>query len=145
MTDALDGFRVKQALTKALARLGTTNGHALPESHGNADPILHEVFVAYEGASYFDKRKKSAMKELQDSGMIDDADKVTAGNSAMLLNDVHYTLTLDVANPSNRLDAKKLRTELIKQGIDSGLIDQCIAKATTANAAPKKFRVSPNV
>lgn len=142
--------KMRSALRSALDRVGRNNGHAMPADVGtNVDRLMHELFVASEGYSHFDKRRKRANEELMeaiDTSALDAA--VTRVTDSDITEDVVvatsgvYTMTATVVKGSSRLDATKLRNELSKH-LTPAVLDACFEASSTKTNPPKRIKVIP--
>ena len=134
---------VRDAVNKAFDRIGTSNGHALPQGADNyVEPMLHEFYVASELNSRARKRYDAAKKALIDSGEFDPA-TVQPGDQVQLLSSAHYALNLKVNNPTTRTDVKKFMVELAKAGVAKDVVDAAYKSATTPATPAKNYTVVP--
>lgn len=107
---------------------------------------LAEYHVAFALASAFEYRKKEAKAKLEELAIItkDDADLEPNELPYNIYTSDAATLQLKVSKPVQRIDNKRLVTELRKAGVDSVLIDEALEKATSYNAPAKSYTVTLN-
>ncbi len=108
--------QVRSAIHAALDRVGHRNSHACPADGTNADPTLHELYVAHEGWAHFDKRRKAAIKASVDIVGEAERDAVAPGTEQSILDGKHYTLVVKKNNPAERIDRAKIGNALNKRG-----------------------------
>lgn len=115
---------VRAALHKALAKLGYANSHMQPaEGSNNHDSLLHELFIASEGESYFKKRREAALDAvkrhlIEYNDGVDEIADAAPGTEQIMLRGGHYDLVVKKANPSSRLNKTKIENKL---KVDYGL------------------------
>jgi hypothetical protein len=145
-----DANMTRAAIHAALQRIGHHNGHACPAGASNNDPALHEYMVATEGEAYFKKRREQARDDLikQCDGkaidnVVTNVTKTKVKQSAVLLSTSNYTLTLDVAAPSKRLDEAALRNKLqTEHGMSADDVAKLIDACKKPSAPAKSYKVS---
>ncbi len=139
----LSTAQVRSAIHAALDRVGHRNSHACPGGKGNIDPYLHELFVAHEGWSHFDKRRKLAIKASIDVAGQDEADKVAPGTEQSVLEGEYYSLVIKKNNPAVRIDKAKIGTALRKLGFDEGQVVQFMTDISTETKPATSVRAVP--
>lgn len=143
--------QMRSKLMGALARIGTNNGHACPQSLSNIDPVLHEYLVATDGASFFSKRRdaaKEALLSVADTEAINDAKaratKLDAGeNDVLIAQGEVYRATVDVKRPAERLDRGKLRKALLAEGMTVETIEKVLDRSMTKQSPAVSIKISP--
>lgn len=144
-----DTNMLRAKLRKALDSVGRNNGHAMPPSTHNSDPVLHELFVAAEASSYwksrFDKAKDEALELAGDTvsdavqGVID----LGAGTSVTAATGDLYVMTVDISKPAKRLNQTALRNYLQTElGMSRDDVDRAFDAASTLSAPAKKIKVA---
>lgn len=138
--------KAKSALHKAFKSLGHKNGHAMPQSESNVDPIIYELLVSSELRAAAEKRYKMALNNaLDELGLNDIVRKTKPGMSECLIQGKMFIMTLKVNNPSRRLDRDVLYSNIVGAGVPpqeaSKVIDQSYRSTTPA----KRFEVSAKI
>jgi len=146
MSATFGKFRL--ALSKALSNIGKTNGTAPGKSGNNIDPLMHELLVAQDGATYFENRKRLAKQAFLDAIDTTPLDRALAevintnvGGSVNVYDGELYAVTCDIKRPALRFDAVKLRTALIKRGIPVKEVNELFAKSSDYAQPAKSFKV----
>lgn len=147
MSNDVNMLRAK--LRKALGNIGRNNGHAMPPSTHNADPLLHEYFIASEAVSYFKQRADAAKTELLTyvGDTLDDAVtsviELGAGTSIVGAEGDLYSLTIDISKAAMRLNQTALRNYLVTEvGMSKSDVDKAFAACSTASSPAKKLKVA---
>ena len=129
-------FEKKAKALTAFDKIGKSNGSSPPESADNRASIAYEYYVADFLASAADKRKKEAKVAAINAGI--EAVDPKPGDNKIVYENEHMTITARTASPASRIDASKLRTELIKlHGSDEA--DKIIRAATVENKASTSY------
>ena len=135
-------------LITALMDIGTKNGLAPPKSQDPIDALIHEYYVAEQGRSLFEKRKKKALETLKAHDTQDvikktvaSTAKFEAGQTALLYDGEHYQFNLSTKAPASSLDKAALSNELVKAGVPLLVIERAIAAATTKNKPAESYSV----
>lgn len=128
------------AMNVAFDKIGHHNGHSMPQSNNNRDPIAWELFVAQHLYKIADGRRKNAHAAAVTNGVLFDhtSNPRTPGDYSVYDGDI-LTFQCNVKNPASTVDAKKLQSELIKAGVDAMIVQKCVAAATVERAAPHTF------
>lgn len=142
--NASDFETIQIAVKRALANIGTKNGHACPSGGTNMDSLMHKLLVTNIGRSYFDAQYKSALKELSDE-YEDEINDARIGVDTVLAVGSLYTFSLVKNTPAKRLDSKKFASELRKRGVSAEIIEAAQEAATVENQPAKKFSVTARV
>lgn len=142
---------VRAAIRNALERIGHYNGHACPQSQSNVDALLHEAFVAAEGANHFKNRQEAARKALLDEHV--DADRLdeavtrvtktkTSEGFIGVTGDV-YALQVDITKGYSRLDQKKLATYLqVQHGLTADDVAEAFDACSEDTKPAKRLKVT---
>lgn len=148
---------LRSALQKSMARLGYANGHAMPQGASNHDSVLHELFIATEGESYFKKRRDAALKAVKaytvsnGNGTKRDTtnyslgaciEEVGEGTEEVVFSAKLYGLFIKKATPSKRLDKKKLEAVLIAEGFNQADVLKMIDEASSETKAATTVRAT---
>lgn len=140
--------KFRAALMKQLGNIGRTNGTAPLQSGNNVDPIMHELLVAQDGATYFDNRKRLAKQALLDAidttaldTAVSDALKANIGSNVNVYDGEVYSVTCDIKRPALRLDQTKLRTALIRKGMPVKEVDALFRAASDYSQPAKSYKV----
>jgi len=104
---------------------------------------LHELFVAHEGWSHFDKRRKAAIQMSIDAAGQDEADGVLPGTEQSILDGTHYSLVVKKNNPAERIDKAKIGTSLRKLGFDEAAVLQFMKEITITTKPATSVRAVP--
>lgn len=135
--------KLRTSLMKALSKIGHTNGHNIPEGATELDAQLHELYVAGEGKSYFDKRHKSVLEQITgEEDIVSVVTNVAPGTTSTIARGKVYELILKKNQPATRFDKTVLKNELRKAGVDQLVIDKAMEAATKQSAPAKRFSVS---
>ena len=126
---------IRDALFKAMKKLGYANGHKLPVTGNNTDPLLHELYIATQGASYFTARRKKALSDLESNGFLSDLPE--PGDSGIVAKGKVYNLLVKVSNPANRLNHGKLIIKLAEYGISDSDVRKILDGSKTLSAPAK--------
>ena len=143
---------VKEAAIKAMERIGTSNGHAVPQSQDPIVSVVHEYHVATLGESHFKARRDKAKKQLEKSVGVPNADKIDAavasvkkheqGTSVELVSTEHYNVQVDFKNGASFLDTQKLKVELArKHKMLSADIEQLFEECTDRRDPSQSWKV----
>lgn len=135
--------KLRSAIHTALDRIGHRNSHACPPDGTNADPTLHELYVAHEGWSHFDKRRKAAIKACSVMAGEGEVDDVAPGTEQSILDATHYSLVVKKNNPAERIDKAKIGTELRKLGFDEAAVVKFMAAISAETKAATSVRAVP--
>lgn len=127
---------IKIKVATAVDKIGKTNGTAPPPSIDNRANIAHEYFIASTIASICEKRKEAAKKAAQEAGIL--GEDYVAGETRMVYDNETMTIAAKTNNPAERLDAKTLRVELIKE-LGEAKADKIIAASTKSNKPATSF------
>lgn len=141
--------RFADKLQTTMQLLGREGEFAPPKSQDPMDKLVHEYFVCDAGKSIFTKRRDFA-KDLiinnaqQDvvQAVISDAIKQNAKQTATLFSTEHYIAVLSVNKPVEKVDAKKMFTELLKLGVDEVTIKRAMDASTSTNEPAKSIIVT---
>ncbi len=131
MTDETNTMHARSVFQRRLLSLGKElNG--LDTSKDNKDPMLMQVWMARQCASFGDAWKKELAKELEAEFTISEQIvKVSPGSAPeMLLNGKVFGLQCTRKKPASRLDHTKFRVLLRKAGVSQKVIDACVDEAT---------------
>lgn len=112
-----DTAMLRAKVRKAMDKIGNTNGQTCPPSQHNHDPLMHELFVAAEGQSFFKKRYDDAKKKVFEAALTkkeltDITKRVTdtmAGESITPIVGEVYSLSIEVCRPAASVDETALR------------------------------------
>jgi hypothetical protein len=136
-------------LQTELQLFGREGKYAPPKSQDPMDKVVHEYFVCDLMASIANKRRGMAKEmviggaqEGLVDGLISSAIKQNNLQSATLFSTEHYVAVLRVAKPVEAIDHKKLRTELIKLGVDEVTIQKAYDNAQTTREPAKTLVVT---
>lgn len=137
---SVQAAKIINAINNAFDKIGHYNGHSMPPSTKNTDPVAWELFVAQHLTKVAEGRRKKAHASAIASGVIFDhtENPRAPGDYAIYECDI-LSFQCNVKNPASVVDPKKLQAELIKAGVDAMLIQKCVASATTQRAAPHTF------
>lgn len=146
---AHDTNMLRAKLRKAMDKVGKTNGHAMPASTNNSDPVLHELFVAAEASAYWKQRFDAAKTEALDMAGDSVKDAVQsvidlgAGTSVTAVSGELYNMTVDISKPATRLDQTALRNYMkVELGIDPAVVDKAFDACSKQSAPAKKIKVA---
>jgi hypothetical protein len=80
-----------------------------------------------------EKRRKDAEAALVKAGILPDAEKnpQAPGKYGNIYNDGVVSIDMEVRTPSNRVDYEKMVSYLEAHGVDTGLLYNAVAEATT--------------
>lgn len=133
--------KIKAAVMKALDKIGATNGHATPVTQDPSVPLVHEYNVATLGESYFIARRKKAKERLEKSlnelqikridKLVDETAKNEAGDSAVIIENDPYIVTMETKMGASYLDTAALKVALMQAPYKltalqvEALIEQC--------------------
>ena len=145
-----DTNMLRAKLRQAMDRVGKTNGHAMPPSTSNVDPILHELFVAGEAVAYWktrhDDAKEVAMQAAGGDTLAEAVQSVIdlgAGTSVTLAEGDLYTMTCDISKAASRLDQRALRNYMQTElGLSAAVVNKAFDACSVSNAPAKKVKVS---
>jgi hypothetical protein len=113
-----------------------------PNTGNNADALLHEMFVAKEAKSFFEK-KHDAMKELVIDQFIN-RDDLVDGAKFVAVQGQKYLLDVKINNGSSSLNKTKLKMALVtKLGLSEGEVEQMLEECSDAKSGAKYFTVQP--
>ncbi len=135
--------KMRSALHTALERIGHRNSHACPSGDSNIDPLLHELFVAHEGWSHFDKRRKSAILEATMAAGQAEVDSVSPGTEQSVVEGEHYSLVIKKNNASERVDKTKINNALHRRGFTEVEVVKFMSEITTATKPATSVRAVP--
>jgi SOS response regulatory protein OraA/RecX len=136
-------------LQTTLHTIGREGKFSAPKSQDTMDAALHEYFVSDTASSIFTKRRTAAKDYILEHGNQDAVNSVISGavqqnsmQSVTLAATEHYTAVFKAAKPIERLDKVKLRTELIKLGVDQVTIEKAFDASTVMNEPAKTLTVT---
>lgn len=141
---------LRAKLRQSLDRIGNHNGHAAPDTKNNADPALHELYVADEMLAYAKVRREEALRTCMDMAYSpEEIDEIVTrvtdlmrGEDLVALNGEAYQMTLSLSKPSKRLDQTALRNLLqTEHGMTGEQVANLFDKASKYAAPAKKVRV----
>lgn len=113
-----------------------------PGTGDNADPLLHEMFVAKEAKSFFEK-KHDAMKEQVVDQFVDKGQLVD-GAKFVAVTGKKYLLDVKINNGSMSLNKTKLKMALVtKLGLSEGDVEALLDECSDAKGGAKYFTVQP--
>lgn len=135
--------KMRSALHTALERIGHRNSHVCPEGGTNADPTLHELFVAHEGWAHFDKRRKAAIKECIAVAGEDECEGVAPGTEQSVLDGDIYSLVIKKNNAAERVDKTKIGTVLRKRGWSEAEVLSFMREITATTKPATSVRAVP--
>lgn len=140
MLSSVEAAKLINAINVAFDKIGKVNGTAMPKSDNNLDSTAYDLFIADHLARRAKSRKDEAHKNAVNAGVLFDHTKEPRepGNYALFSGDI-VAFTCNVKSPASFLDAKTLRTLLIKQGMPAELVDKLIAQATSKRAPAHTF------
>lgn len=145
-----DVSMLRAKLRKNFDAVGKSNGHACPPTQSNADPMMHELYVAAEAMAYwktrFDEAKDAAVAAaLSPSELEDIVSRVTKnmqGETVILADGELYQMQMTLAKPAERFDKTKLanymRTSL---GLSAAQVADAFDAATSTSAPAKTVKV----
>ena len=132
--------KIINAINNAFDKIGHSNGHTMPTTQSNRDPIAWEFFVAQYLTKLAEVRKDKAQRACVASGVLFDH-KVSprpVGTHIVFEGEL-LTYVRIVKNPSSRVDVPRLKSALMKQGVKEDIIDKAISASKTLQAAPHTF------
>jgi len=135
--------KMRSALHTALDRVGHRNAHACPVDGTNADPTLHELFVAHEGWAHFDKRRKAAINASVAIVGEAERDAVAPGTEQSILDGNHYSLVVKKNNPAERIDRTKIGNALHKRGFTEVEVISFMQEITATTKPATSIRAVP--
>lgn len=107
----------------------------MDQSSSNTDPLLHELYIAAEGRSFFNKKYddllEQATKELD----------VASGSTTVAMQGNLYQLTISRNRESAKVDNKRFISELQKLGVKIDVINKAKENATTMQNGAKRIIV----
>lgn len=106
-------MQIKAKLSNKFAELGNKNGTAAPDSEDNRASIAHEFFVADALRSMANKRYELAKKAAAEAGIT--VDDPVASSTVVTYENEHLSVSAKTASAVQKLDSKKLSSELIKK------------------------------
>ena len=136
------GAKVRAGIHRQLDTVGTKNSGALPQGVANIDALLHDLFVANEGRSYFTAKHKQAIAAIHVH--LDGNGKALPepGDKAVLETGEVYDLIASVNKPYARLDKALLRVALGKR-LKGAECEAVIDESFKLGAPPVKLEVAP--
>lgn len=152
MEHLFDHKATMSSLQKMFKKLGRTDGHGPPSGGANIDPTLHYFMVDSAAYAYFKKQRDATMKDMMKlinnesvTAAIERVKKANQGETLIVANGKFYALNLTLRTPVGRLDATKLRSELMKAGLTAEAVDACFEKASVPGEPAKVWSVAPLV
>lgn len=117
-----DFQKMNSALQKSLEKIGRTNGSAPPSSQDPIDELMHYYWADKLGEKFFkDSADRSKTNLIAAGGevtaqkikmMMDSTAKNMQGESGIIMQGAHYSLSLQTRKPAMKLNTQKLRTKL---------------------------------
>jgi len=104
--------------------IGHATGMRMPRSDSNQAPYAWEYWVACHLASLANKRKEKAEAAAVANGVLIDKEKnpKPAGTRELIFNSDVVGITLEVRNPSERVDPEDMAKRLIDAGVREELV-----------------------
>lgn len=141
---------LRAKLRQALDRIGNHNGHAPPDTGSNADPALHELYVADEMLAYAKTRRDDALDKCMHMAYSpDELDEIVTrvtkslrGEDLVALDGFAYQMTLSLSKPAKRLDQTALRNLLqTKHGMSAEQVSKLFDEASKYSSPAKRVKV----
>lgn len=144
---------IKEAVNKALEKIGHHNGHGVPTTQDPMVPLVHEYNVATQGESYFKARREKAKKELTKSltdvqneaiaTAVKETKKLGTGKSVSIVETDPYILSVETKKGASFLDTQKLKVELLtKHKMTMTDVDALIERCTGERDPSQSWKVT---
>lgn len=137
-------------VNRALDKIGVANGTNPPESQDAIDAAAHKYGIAAVGASYFDKAKRAAKVELEQTLGVSVNAKLLKAIQRVAKNEVKedvelargqvYAVQAEIKNGATFLDLDALRVEL-KMKMKSNEVDELFARHSSRRAPSVSFKI----
>jgi hypothetical protein len=136
-----DKNKLVDKVNTAFANIGKANGTKMPPSTNNSDSYAFDLWVAHQLVSLANKRKELAEKACIKAGIMLDKEKDPRpeGTKEVLFNGENVAISLAVSNAATRVNPDKLIEELFKRGVDSHLLNDAIANASSKSRPAHVF------
>jgi hypothetical protein len=141
----MDGAKLISDLNKKFADLGTKGSTAMPQIDGmkNTEHLAYELMVAGVLRSAAGARYDAAKEAAKEAGVLGDETDAVPGTKKPVYEGMLVLITRQVNKPAQRLDSKKLITELRKAGVAADVIDKAIRLSTVEATAAKVYEAMP--
>lgn len=144
---------IKDAVMKALDKIGNTNGHSAPQSQDQIVAVIHDYHVATIGESYFKARRDKAKKLLEKSIGVDTSDKLTKeiasvkrnqqGSTVEAFTTDPYSVQIELKNGASYLDVAKLKVTLARKfKLTTDQIEELIEESTDRRDPSQSWKVT---
>jgi len=140
--------QIKASVMKALEKIGTTNGHAVPTSQDPSVALVHEYNIATLGESYFKARRAKAKSSLEKSfndvqkkqvdKLIVSTKQNEVGDSVVLIENNTYILQMKTKVGASFLDVQQLKVELMREHKMTALQVEALIERCTDRREPSK-------
>lgn len=125
--------KVMDMINMTFASLGNANGMRMPKSDNNLEYLAWELLVAKHVLSLAEKRKDNAENAAAKAGVINDKEKnpKPAGTREIIFSGNVVSVSVEVRNPSSRINVVRVTDYLTAHGVSQKLIDEAVEQATT--------------
>ena len=125
--------KIVDTINTTFASLGHANGMRMPKSDSNLEPLAWELYVAKHVLSLAEKRKDKAELEAAKAGLINDKEKnpKPAGTREIIYTGNVVSISVEVRNPSPRVNVTKVLEYLVAKKVDAKLLADAVEQATT--------------